>query len=182
MMIKHFGIDPEKQMKIVALGSDQARLAALKEGLVDVAVISPPADAEGKRMGFNVLSRAYELFKFPFVGLGVNVKKIEEKPDQVKRTLRALIKANRYIRENRDGAIQVLTEWARVEPDLATSTYDSTWRVFSRDGSIPEDGLRLVVEQAKKEMRITREVSLSEVSVLNLVRDAQHELGIQGSR
>jgi hypothetical protein len=57
----------EKEVKPV-----QARLAALKEGLVDVAVISPPADAEGKRMGFNVLSRAYELFKFPFVGLGAN--------------------------------------------------------------------------------------------------------------
>jgi NitT/TauT family transport system substrate-binding protein len=180
MMIKHFGIDPEKEMKIVALGSDQARLAALKEGLVDVAVISPPADAEGKRMGFNVLSRAYELFKFPFVGLGVNAKTIQEKPDQVKRTLKALIKANRYIRQNREGSIQVLTEWARVEPDLATVTYDSTWKVFSPDGSVPEDGLRLVVEQAKKELRITREVSLGDVSAVTLVRDAQRELGIQG--
>jgi ABC-type nitrate/sulfonate/bicarbonate transport system substrate-binding protein len=98
-------------------------------------------------MGFNVLSRAYELFKFPFVGLGVNAKTIQERPDQVKRTLKALIKANRYIRQNREGSIQVLTEWARVEPDLSTVTYDSTWKVFSPDGSVPEDGLRLVVDQ-----------------------------------
>jgi hypothetical protein len=59
-------------------------------------------------------------------------------------------------------------------------TYDSTWKVFSPDGSIPEDGLRLVVEQAKKELRITREVSLGDVSAVALVRDAQRELGIQG--
>jgi hypothetical protein len=98
----------------------------------------------------------------------------------VKRTLKALIKANRYIRQNREGSIQVLTEWARVEPDLATVTYDSTWKVFSPDGSIPEDGLRLVVEQAKKELRITSEVSLGDVSAVTLVRDAQRELGIQG--
>jgi hypothetical protein len=71
-------------------------------------------------------------------------------------------------------------EWARVEPDLATVTYDSTWRVFSPDGSVPEDGLRLVVDQAKKELQITREVSLDDVSAITLVRDAQRELGIQG--
>ncbi|MBI4489292.1 MAG: ABC transporter substrate-binding protein, partial [Deltaproteobacteria bacterium] len=106
MMIKYYGIDPEKEMKIIALGSDRARFAALKQGVVDVAVISPPADSEGKRLGFNVLARTYELFSFPYIGLGANVKKIKERPDEVKRAIRALIKANHYIRQNRDGAIQ----------------------------------------------------------------------------
>src|SRR3954469_1603402 len=40
MMLKHFGIDPERDIKTVALGAAAARLAALKEGVVDVAVIS----------------------------------------------------------------------------------------------------------------------------------------------
>src|SRR5712691_6360799 len=42
MMLKHFGLDPDKDVKTVALGSVAARLAALKEGMVDVAVIAPP--------------------------------------------------------------------------------------------------------------------------------------------
>jgi NitT/TauT family transport system substrate-binding protein len=70
MMLKYSGVDPEKEMKILALGSDAARFSALKEGIVDVIVISPPADTEGRKWGFQVLARAYELFKFPFVGLG----------------------------------------------------------------------------------------------------------------
>jgi len=180
MMIKHFGIDPEKEMKIIALGPDRARFAALKEEVVDVAVISPPADSEGKKLGFNVLARAYELFSFPFIGLGANVKKIKERPDEVKRAVRALIKANRYIRQNRDGAIQVMMEWGRTDRESATATYESTWKVFNLDGNIPEDGLRLVIEQAKQALKITREVSPNEIADLTLLREAQRELGVKG--
>jgi len=180
MMIKHFGIDPEKEMKIVALGLDRARLAALKEKVVDVAVISPPADSEGKKLGFNVLARAYELFSFPFIGLGTNTNTIKGRPDEVKRAIRALLKANRYIRQNRDGAIQVLMEWGMTGRENATATYDSTSRVFNLDGNIPQDGLRLVIDQAKLALKVTREVSLGEVSDVSLLREAQKELGIKG--
>jgi ABC-type nitrate/sulfonate/bicarbonate transport system substrate-binding protein len=180
MMIKHFGMDPEKEMKIVALGLERARFAALKEKVVDVAVISPPADSEGKKLGFNVLARAYELFNFPFIGLGTNTNKIKARPDEVKRTIKALIKANRYIRQNRDGAIQVLMEWGRIGRENAIASYDSTARVFNSDGSIPEDGLRLVIDQAKQALKITREVSPGEVSDLSLLREAQKDLGIKG--
>ena len=180
MMIRHFGVDPDKEMKIVALGSDRARFAALKEGIVDIAVISPPADAEGKKIGMNVLARAYELFNFPFVGLGANVKKLKERPDEVKRMLKALTRANRYIRENREGAIQTLAEWSKSTKEAAAASYDGTYKVFNVDGSIPEDGLRLVVDQAKKDMKIAREVPLSEVADLTLLREVQKELGIPG--
>ena len=180
MMFRYSGVDPEKEIKILALGSDSARFTALKEGIVDVAVISPPADSEGKKLGFTVLARAYELFKFPFVGLGTNVKKINERPEEVKRAIKALIKANRYIRANREGSVQVLMEWGRTGKENAAVSYDSTVRVFNQDGNIPEDGLRLVVEQAKEAAKLTRDVMPSEVADISILRQAQKELGIQG--
>jgi len=103
MMIRHSGIDPEREIKIIVLGPDRARFAALREGIVDVIVISPPADSEAKKLGFNVLARTYELFTFPFTGIGSTTKKLREKPDEVKRMIKAGIRANRYVRQNRDG-------------------------------------------------------------------------------
>ncbi|MGH7773973.1 MAG: ABC transporter substrate-binding protein, partial [Candidatus Binatia bacterium] len=141
MIFKHFGIDPEKEIKVVALGPASARFAALKEGVVEVAVISPPGDADGKKLGFNVIARAHELFKFPFVGLGASVRKIQERPDEVKRVIKAMIKANRFIRENREESVQVLIQWGRVEREQAYASYDSIAKAFNWDGSIPEDGL-----------------------------------------
>jgi NitT/TauT family transport system substrate-binding protein len=179
MVFKEAGIDPEKEIKVVALRTDDARMAALKEGIVDVIVIAPPADVEMRKQGFNVVARVDEVFKFPYVGLGANVRKIKERPDEVKRTIKAMIRANRYIRENRAGTIQVLNEWGGVKPDSAAATYDSSWKVFNPDGTISPDGLRLVIEQAKREMKITRDVALDDVADIAALRAAQAELGIK---
>jgi hypothetical protein len=48
------------------------------------------------------------------------------------------------------------------------------------DGNRPEGGLRSVIEQAKKEGKITREIALGGVAELGLLREAQRELGIKG--
>jgi len=180
MMLKKFGIDPDKDVKLLALGPAPARLAALKEGVVEAVVISPPGDAEAKNLGFSVLSRAYEVFSFPFVGLGTNLRKLKERPVEVKRTIKALIRANRFIRENRDGTIQILADWGRTTPELAAAAYDSSWKVFNLDGSIPEEGLLAVIDQAVKESKLTRDVPASEVSDTTWLREAQRELGIKG--
>lgn len=180
MMLKQLGLDPERDIKVVALGPAPARLSALKENIVEVVVISPPGDEEGRKMGFNVLARAYELFSFPFVGLGTNTKKLKEKPDEVRRTIKALIKANRFIRQNREGTIQTLVDWGRTTPALAVAAYDSAFKVYNLDGSIPEDGLLAVIDQAVKESKLTRQVAVSEVADTTLLREAQKELGIKG--
>jgi NitT/TauT family transport system substrate-binding protein len=179
MMLKSFGLDTEKDLKFIALGPDRARLAALKEGLVDVAVIAPPGDALGRQMGFNVLLRAYDVFSFPFIGVGANLKTIKEKPEEVKKMVKAMVRANRFIREDKEGAVRILMEWGKVERDHAAAAYDSTWKVFSPDGSIPQEGLRLVLDQARAELKLTREVPLNEVVDLTPLREAQRELGIR---
>ena len=176
MMMKHGGVDPERELKIIPLGAERARFGALREGIVEVAVLSPPADSEANRHGFNVLSRFYEIYKMPFTGLGTHVKKLKEKPDEIKRMLKAMIRTNRFIRSNRDGTIQAMMEWMKIDRDSAAATYDSTWRVYSEDGTIPDGGLKLVIDQGREAMKIERPVASSEVADMTLLREAQKEL------
>jgi DNA-binding SARP family transcriptional activator len=107
------------------------------------------------------------------------VKKIKEKPDEVKRVIKAGIRANQYIRVNREGTIQFIMERQKIDRDLATATYDSVAKTFNEDGSVPEKGLRLVIEEAKKAVKMTRDVSVSEVADLTILREAQRELRIK---
>ncbi len=164
---------------MLALGSDSARLTALKDGVVDAIIVAPPVDFEGKKMGFNILTRAGDILRFPYNGLGTSVKKLFEKRDEVKRVIRAVVKANGFIRRNRDGAIQVLVNWTKTKPEFAEAAYDSTVNVFSQDGTIPEDGMRVVIENFRKSMNISRQVSLSDVSDSTLLFEVQRELGIR---
>jgi NitT/TauT family transport system substrate-binding protein len=179
MMMKHGGVDPEKELKIIQLGGERGRYAALKEGIVDVAVLSPPTDTDAQRNGFRVLSRFYELYKLPFTGIGANLKKLKEKPDEVKRMIRAMLKANRFVRANREGTIQTMMDWIKVDRESAAATYDSTWKIFSEDGSISESGLKLVVDQGREAMKIERPVALSEVADFSFIREVQKEMGIK---
>jgi hypothetical protein len=72
-----------------------------------------------------------------------------------------------------------LVDWAKTKPEFAAAAYDSSVDGFSSDGSIPEDGLRIVIENFRKSMNITRQVSVNEVSDTNLLREAQRELGVR---
>lgn len=179
MMIKQAGIDPEKDIKILALGSDAARLTALKQRIVDVVVISPPADTLMEKQGYKILARAYELFSFPYLGLGTHTRKIKEKPDEIRRVLKATIRANRFIRDNRDEAARTLIGWGKVDPEFAYASYDALRNLFNADGAVPEDGLKLVIDQARRSGKVTREVAPSEVADLTFLREAQAELGIK---
>ena len=175
--LEHFGLDPEKDLKYLAVGPPDARFAALSQGLVDAAVLGPPLDFEARKQGFNILARAHDVLVFPETGLVTSVKKIQDKPDEIKRVIRAGIKANRYIRANRDGTIQFLMEWLKLNREIATATYDGVVKVYDDDINVCEKGLRLVIDETKKTMKVTRDVPLSEIADLSIIRDAQKELG-----
>jgi len=179
MMIKHGGLDPEKEIKVIPLGVERARYTALKEGIVEVAVLSPPTDSDAIRGGYRVLSRFHEIFKMPFTGVGTHLKKLKEKPDEVKRMVKALLRANRYVRSNREGTIQTMMDWIKVDRESAASTYDSTWKIFSEDGGMSESGLKLVIDQGREAMKIERPVALTEVADFGIIHEVQKELGIK---
>jgi NitT/TauT family transport system substrate-binding protein len=179
MMMKQGGVDPEKELKIIQLDAERGRYAALREGIVDVAVLSPPTDTDAQRQGYRILSRFHEHFKLPFTGVGTNLRKLKEKPDEVKRMVKAMLRANRFVRSNREGTIQTMMEWIKVDRESAVATYDSTWKIFSEDGGLSERGLKLVIDQGREAMKIERPVANSEVADFNLIRDVQKELGIR---
>jgi ABC-type nitrate/sulfonate/bicarbonate transport system substrate-binding protein len=178
-MLRQAGLDPEKDIKVLALGSDAARITALKQRVVDLIVISPPADAQMEKQGYRILARAYELFSFPYLGLGTHTRKIKEKPDEIRRAIRATIRANRFIRDNRDDAVRALMDWGKIEREYAYASYDALRNLFNADGAVPEDGLKLVIDQARRSAKATREVPSSEVAELTFLREAQADLGIK---
>jgi len=179
MILTRNGVDPEKEIQFVPLGSDSGRFAGLQQKLADAVVTSPPMDFEGKKLGYNILARAYEYVNYPLSGVGVNLKSLQQNREQVKRTTRALIKASRCIREHRDEAVKVLMSWAKVKAELAYASYDSTVKVVSHDGAIPDDGLKLLIAQAKRDTKVTRDIHLSEIADFTILSEVQKELGLR---
>ena len=179
LMFKHFGLDPDRDAKFLATGTIDSRFAAMKQSLTAATLGSPPIDFLGRKLGFIVIARAHELFSFPASGLVASARKIKEKPDEVKRVIKAGIKANRYIQQNREGTIQVMIAWLKIDKEIAAVTYDSVVKAYNDDGSVPESGLRLNIEEAKRVGKLEREISFAEVADLTILREAQKDLGLK---
>ena len=179
LMFKHLGLDPDKDVKFLATGGIESRLLALKQGLTAATLGSPPADFLGKKMGFIVLARAYELFSYPSSGLVVSVNRIKERSDEIKRVIKAGIRTNRYISQNREGTIQAMIEWMKIDKDMAADTYDSVVKTYSDDLSLPEEGLRVLIDEAKRAAKLDRDVPFDQVADFSILREAQREMGIK---
>jgi NitT/TauT family transport system substrate-binding protein len=179
MILRHFGLDAERDVKFIVTRDVTSRLAAMKQGLTAATAGAPPSDHLGMKMGFVVLAKAHELFNYPNSGLVTTMKKIKERPDEIKKVIKAGIRANNYIRTNREGTIQFLMSQQKIDREIAAATYDSVHKAFNEDGSVPEDGLRLVIEEVKKSVKVDRQVSVSDVADLSILREAQKELGIK---
>ena len=93
--------------------------------------------------------------------------------------VKALLRANLYVRQNREGTIGTMMDWIKVNRESAATTYDSTWNIFSEDSSMPESGLNFVIDQGREAIKIDRAVAISDVAEHGSLREAHKELGIK---
>jgi len=180
LIFKHFGLDTEKDVKLLASGGMESRLTSMKQGLTVATVGSPPIEFVAKKLGFVVLAKAEDLFSYPSSGLVVNTKRIKERPDEIKRMIKAGMGTNHYIAHNREGTVQAMMEWMRIDRDTALSTYDGVVKTYGDDLSLPENGIRLLIDEAKKNAKLNREISIEQVADLSLLKEVQKEFRVTG--
>ena len=177
LLLQQARINPDRDINFLSAGAAQARVALMKQGLADGAMVPPPFDVEGQKLGYSVLARTHELLSFPQSGLTVHVNRLRDKRGEIERMIKAGIRANVFLRSNRDATVNFLSRWQRSTPDLARATYDSIRLVYNQDGSMPMDGLMLVVRDTREALNISRDPPAPEFFDGTLLRRAQDELG-----
>ena len=88
--LKANGIDTDKEIKILAVGGDAARIAGLQNGTLAAIVSQVPANFFAHKAGGHTLLSLGEYLETLLAGVGVSRKKVEQNRDEVKRVVRAL--------------------------------------------------------------------------------------------
>ena len=70
-------------------------------------------------------------------------------------------------------------EWQRTDKEIAAGTYEYLSKATNENGSLSENGFRLIIEEIKELAKVSRDVALSDVADLSILREAQKELGIK---
>jgi NitT/TauT family transport system substrate-binding protein len=169
-MIRGKGFAPN-MMKPIALGESPVRAQALRAGLVDAISITSPFDLSLKAEGFRLLAGPQDVqIALPTSGLAVASRTLQQNPQLVKRGVRALMKAHRYIFENKKDVLPQMIRYLDQSPEVAERSYDLLTVSLSRNGEITDQEWDILTEKKK---------SADEVRDFSLLREVQKELKIK---
>ena len=178
-ILRQAGLELEKDVQAFQVSGSGQRLQALLSGKLDAAIVPPPFNFEAESKGFVRLMAAAELFETSVSGLALHVDTLRDKPDQVKRMLRALLKAQNFIRSNKPGSVRVIADWLKLEPGIAQSSYDIYVKGMSLNGMVPERVLETDIERARKEQQVKESVPVGKIVDFAMLKEALNELGMK---
>jgi len=177
LTLKEFGLDPEKDVKLIAIGDEKLMYDAFKIGRTEAVVLAPPYSIQLKREGFPVLANTAQYVTIPFSGLGTTLDRIKSNRAQIKKLLKAEIEALRYLRDNPAGTVEVIRKRFSMDDKTARESYDVVVDAFSRDGRVPLDGVDILLQIEKDQKLIPTTVTPKMVVDASLVEEALKELG-----
>ena len=177
LTLKHFGVDPDKEVKLLAIGDEKLMYEAFKIGRVDSVVVAPPYSVLLKREGYPLLAHTAAILTFPFSGLGTTTDKIKGNRAQIKKLLKAEIEALRFIRANAAGTTEVIRKRFNMDEKMARESYEVVVDAFSRDGRVPLDGVDTLLEIEKAANQIPKNITPEMIVDSSLVEESLKELG-----
>jgi ABC-type nitrate/sulfonate/bicarbonate transport system substrate-binding protein len=177
LTLRQLGLDPDKDVKLLAIGDEKLMYDALKIGRVDSIVVAPPFSVQLKREGFPILAQTADYVTIPFSGLGTTIERIKNNRAQVKKLLKAEIEALRFIQSNPAGTTEVIRKRFHMDEKLARESYDVVVNAFSRDGRVPLDGVDILLQIEKDAKQIPATVTPQMVVDASLVDETLKEMG-----
>lgn len=169
--VRHFGLEPERDVKIIVTGESPTRLAALHSGAIDATPIDVAFAVKAEDEGFRRLVYLGDLIELPLSGIAVTDQKLQTHREQVRKVVRATMRGTRYFKQNRNDTVQMLADYLRITPTQAAKAYDTSVNSFSNDGMISDKGVQLDVQLTKERLKLTKEIPLSQLVDWSLVKE-----------
>jgi ABC-type nitrate/sulfonate/bicarbonate transport system substrate-binding protein len=174
-----FGL-AEGDVTSVALGPQI--IQGLLSGSVDAAITNADATAIAKARGYNELVWIADLAVWPFAGFVVSDQKLAQQRDQVKRYVRAQVKALQFMLDHENEVVQVAVDEFEMDPDVARVAVKAAVSSVGRTnpGGTTPDGLRQFVDfELRPGMAPGIDLQPAQWLDLSLLEEVHRELGIR---
>jgi NitT/TauT family transport system substrate-binding protein len=176
-ILRKGGLDPEKDVTVIVAGDVPAQLQSLVSGAIQSAALSPPTVIVARdKFKMRILGSAVEEFSSPQNGTAVSEKLLRERPEVIKRLLRARSKASRYFRDNEQGSTEVLAKYLKVDLHVAQESYRLSRSAFTADGILSEQEMRDFLKADAQILGLPRPVDAAKIFDFSLQRSVNDEL------
>lgn len=156
-------------------GNDPNRITALKAKTVDAVLVGVPFDQQMVKEGFKYLGAARDHMAVTAGDLATSIKKINENPSEVTKMVRAALKGLRYVHNNKEDVVGIISGYYKIDKDLARSSYEAVVDTFPKQG-LPAKG---AIENAIEISRLTEPVKAEDVVDFRILGRLLKEVTLQ---
>ncbi|HEY7217275.1 MAG TPA: ABC transporter substrate-binding protein [Candidatus Binatia bacterium] len=151
MLLRKYGLVPDKDVRILYAGSSPALLNALKSGNAAAGLMNPPATFRAQELGLKHILNVTDLnIPFIFVSVVTTRKIIQQKPDAVLRYLRAYSEAISVIRRDKETTLKVMGRYMKTDNQkILAAVYEEHLPVFQRVPLMTKEAVQAVLDVAK---------------------------------
>ena len=177
------GVAPRDLIRVaMASRSTTTTILGLKSGAIQAATVNGDEALIAEKEGLRTLAFLGDLFPYPFQGFMASDKKIAERPGDVKRWLRAMMRSLMFIRERPEEAADIAMNKIPMRNPSRPIVIEGIRRfVRALPDGIPgvpsAQGLKNVVEfDVKAPLKIKEEVAPEKFLALKLAAEVKEEL------
>jgi NitT/TauT family transport system substrate-binding protein len=177
MILRKYGMNPEKDVTFLQIGGSATRYAALETGSVQAVMLVPPFNNFAKKRGFNQLLSFNDIMNIPLGGLTVHTQRLKEKPDEIVRMIKAVLKATDYIRTRKTEILPYMeAKWGIKDADVREGIYRDITGLYSRNGIASDETMKNVIQLVRDTRKSKDDVPLANVVDWSFAKKAQEEL------
>jgi NitT/TauT family transport system substrate-binding protein len=163
-VLKHYGMDPETDVKILQVGSIPARYAALKSGAVDVAILDEPLITKAEKEGYSMILDLKDVLpEWQYEVFYVRKEDISKNAEMLKKFLRAYQKGTTFTKKNKEESIKIDMAALGFNREDAEIGYNFFVTSFRDDGTLATKGIEIMVDSDFKAGNIKKQQSLNEL-------------------
>lgn len=184
------GMNPDSDATIIALGRARAALGAVQKKAVDACVMTSPVleilDSRGLGKTFINFTRGEVTDLRGFLFSTINAKRayVEANPEITLKVVKAIVRAEKYIAENPDGALAVLRKFfPKTDPAILEQAFKNMSAGMKKDPTILREEAEKNIEFINLEHKINGlkpvKVTFNDVVMNEFVEKAKKELGLK---
>lgn len=176
-MFSKNGMDAERDVTLVNMGGTQERYISLKAGAAAATLLGSPQSFSAEKDGFRRLAAASD-YAPGFSGLVIRSDLPSKKPDQLKRFLRASLKALSFIRQSPQETAQMIGREFKMAPEIAQPTYEQLLQIMSPDGLLVLPNLQFFIDLSRERQKIAKEVPASQIVEMGPIQEVRRAMGL----
>jgi ABC-type nitrate/sulfonate/bicarbonate transport system substrate-binding protein len=171
--MRQLGIDLDREVRVIQVGQQPERVAAMRGGAVQATLVDPPFADFAEREGFRLLLDTGDMnVPYPITSLVMNGEFLRTKRDTARRILQSVVDGSRAFRTDRELGIRTLRQWFKLDDEaLLAQTYDYFYKLMPTEVLPRAEGLQVAWDEVPADQREGRTLRPQDVVDASLARE-----------